>query len=208
MDKMKDMWDTRYAAEGYAYGSEPNEFFKDSLKKYKLTGSILFPAEGEGRNAVYAAQKGLDVSAFDISIEGKNKAMKLAEKAGVQIFYELGNFFELELIHKKFDAAVLIYAHFPPPLLSKFYTKISELILPNGMVILEGFSKNNLKFREDNPGIGGPDNSDMLFSVDTIQNLFPEFEIIELEEVEVNLKEGKFHNGRGSVIRFIGKKKA
>jgi len=204
---MSEMWDSRYSAEGYAYGSEPNEFFKDSLSKYNLTGSILFPAEGEGRNAVYAAKKGLTVSAFDISIEGKKKALQLAEKENVEINYALGDFFELDLIHQKFDAAALIYAHFPPSILSKFYTKIGEMISPNGLIILEGFSKNNLKYREENPGIGGPDKLEMLFSTESIQNLFPDFEIIELEEVVVELNEGKFHNGQGSVIRFVGKRK-
>lgn len=201
------MWDTRYSVEDYAYGTDPNVFFKDSIEKYKIKGKLLLPAEGEGRNAVYAAKKGLDVTAFDTSIEGKKKALKLAAKENVSINYEVGDFFDLELTNHQYDAAALIYAHFPTPLLSNYYKKTGDLILPNGIIILEGFSKNNLNYREKNPTIGGPNNSDMLFSKESILKDFPDFEVILLEETEVELKEGNFHNGTGSVIRFIGRKK-
>lgn len=203
---MKEMWDDRYASEDYAYGITPNCFFKDSIDKYELTGSILMPAEGEGRNAVFAAKKGLDVTAFDTSVEGKNKALKLAEKENVKINYEVGDFFELDLINKKYDSAALIYAHFPPVLLSKYHRKVADLIKPGGTIILEGFSTGHLPFRIANPRIGGPDKIEMLFSKESIQRDFPDYKIIKLEEVEVELNEGKYHNGVGKVIRFIGKK--
>lgn len=206
MDKMKVMWDNRYSREDYAYGIAPNEFFKDSISKYKLTGKILLPGEGEGRNAVYAAKKGLDVTAFDISIEGKNKALKLAEKENIKINYEVGDFFELNFIDEMYDSAALIYAHFPPPLLSKYHKKIADLLKPNGMVILEGFSKNNLKIQEGNKYISGPQKIDFLFTMELLQKDFSDFEIIQLEEVEVELNEGDFHKGLSSVIRFVGKK--
>ncbi len=90
MKKMKEMWDNRYSTEDYAYGIAPNVFFKEVIAKYKLKGKMLLPAEGEGRNAVYAAKNGLEVTAFDISLEGKNKAIKLAERENVKIKYEIG----------------------------------------------------------------------------------------------------------------------
>ncbi len=201
------MWDDRYSAQDYAYGIAPNNFFKESIEKFKLKGKILLPAEGEGRNAVYAAKMGLEVTAFDISIEGKKKALKLAKDQNVEINYEVGDFFKLNLINDQYEVAALIFAHFPPPLLSQYHTKIGELISPGGIIILEGFSKNNLKFRELNPNIGGPANKEFLFTKESIQMDFPDFDIIQLEEKEIELKEGKYHNGIASVIRFIGKKK-
>ncbi len=203
---MKEMWDSRYANNEYAYGTLPNEFFRESLDKYKPTGKILMPAEGEGRNAVFAVKSGLEVTAFDISIEGKNKAVKLAAQENVTIDYQVGDFYDLKLVDFQYDAAALIYAHFPPSLLSKYYRKIAELIKPSGMIILEGFSKNHIKYQEKYPNIGGPKTVDFLFSKESIQANFPDFEIVLLEEVEVALNEGIYHNGVGSVIRFIGKK--
>lgn len=201
------MWNERYSKNEYAYGVKPNEFLKDTLEKLELTGEMLFPAEGEGRNAVYAAKTGLNVSAFDISAEGRKKALNLAAKENVSVNYEVGSFFDLELVNHKFDAVALIYAHFPPPILSKYHHKIAELIKPKGFVILEGFSKGNLELKAKNPKVGGPGKIEMLFSVDSIRKDFPDFEIIQIEEVEIELNEGLYHNGRGKVIRFIGQKK-
>ncbi|MEO9572056.1 MAG: class I SAM-dependent methyltransferase [Polaribacter sp.] len=203
---MKEMWDNRYAKNEYAYGTEPNLFFKEYLNKYNLNGKILFPAEGEGRNAVYAAKKGLETFAFDISIEGKNKALQLAEKENVKLHYEIGDFFELNLLNEKFDAAALIYAHFPPNILKEYHTKIAELIKPNGYIILEAFSKNHLELQKENPNAGGPKNIDFLFSIDMIKNDFKDFEVLLLEEKEIKLDEGKFHQAKSKVIRFVGKK--
>lgn len=79
---MKDIWtekwNDRYSQNGFAYGEEPNIYLKEQLEKLSA-GNILFPAEGEGRNAVFAAKREWKVSAFDISAEGKNKALQLAE---------------------------------------------------------------------------------------------------------------------------------
>ncbi|PIY07867.1 MAG: SAM-dependent methyltransferase [Flexibacter sp. CG_4_10_14_3_um_filter_32_15] len=203
---MKEMWNNRYAAKEYAYGTEPNVFFKEVIDKQQKTGKILFAAEGEGRNAIYAAKKGWKVTAFDSSEEGQKKALQLAEKENVSIDYQAGDFLKLPLINQKFDVAVLIYAHFHPSILSEYHKKNADLINPEGLLILEGFSKGHLEKRKENPNVGGPDKLEMLFSKELIQNDFQDFEIIQLEEVEIKLKEGLYHNGIGKVIRFIGKK--
>jgi SAM-dependent methyltransferase len=204
--KMKEMWNSRYSSTEFAYGTAPNQFFKETLSQLKPKGKILLPAEGEGRNAVYAAKQGLDVTAFDISSEGKKKALRLAMTESVELKYEIGNLFVLDLVNEKFDLAALIFAHFPPPILSKYHNKIADLIKDDGMIILEGFSKNNLPIRIKNPKVGGPDKIDMLFSKESIAHDFSDFEIINLEEVEIELHEGSFHNGTAKVIRFIGRK--
>jgi len=204
---MKEMWDNRYRAVEYAYGTTPNVFFKSSLDKYNLKGSILLPAEGEGRNAIYAARQGLAVSAFDISEEGRKKALQLAAAHNVVIDYNVGEFLEMDFTENSFDAAALIYAHFPPNKLSNYHKRIADLIKPNGLVILEGFSKNHLPLREKNPKVGGPNKLEMLFSIESIRNDFPDFEILELEEVETILNEGEFHIGKAKVIRFVGRKR-
>ncbi len=83
---MRDFWNVRYSEEIYAYGTAPNVFFSSELKKLP-PGKALFPAEGEGRNAVYAATCGWNVIAFDQSEAGKEKALQLAAKKGVEIDY-------------------------------------------------------------------------------------------------------------------------
>lgn len=205
-NKIKEMWDNRYRQEAFAYGKDPNKFLTESLNKYNLSGKILFPAEGEGRNAVYAAKLGLDVTAFDISREGKNKALKLAALENVQIDYKVGDFLRMDFAELSFDGAALIFAHFPPNILSIYHKKIAGLIKPKGFVILEGFSKNNLTYREKSPKIGGPDKKEMLFSKEIIEDDFSDFEVLKLEEKVIELNEGNSHNGIGKVIRFVGRK--
>jgi len=203
---MKEFWNGRYESNEYAYGTEPNKYFKEKLDNYNSGGKIILPAEGEGRNAVYAAKKGLDVFAFDISIEGKKKAIKLADKQNVSIHYEIGDFLKMPFENNSFDITALIFAHFPPNIISIYHKKIAELIKPYGIVILEGFSKGHFELQKRNPNVGGPKNVDLLFSIQQIKNDFPNFEILELQEKEIELNEGEFHTGNARVIRFCGRK--
>lgn len=203
---MENFWDIRFKGDEYVYGTLPNAFFKDTVDKYKPKGKLLLPAEGEGRNAVYAAKQGLEVYAFDTSIEGRNKALKLANQNKVHINYEVGDFFNLQVVNEKFDAVALVFAHFAPDISTKYYKKITELLKPKGLIILEGFSKNHIEFQKLNPQAGGPKNTDVLFSKETIKHDFPDFEVLKLDEVETELQEGKYHKGTASLIRFIGRK--
>lgn len=204
---MQNSWDERYANTQYVYGIEPNTFFKDSIKDIPV-GRILLPAEGEGRNAVYAAQKGWEVYAFDQSIEGQKKAISLAEQNEVRITYDVLNFEEVEAKYSPsyFDVIALIYAHLPLDVKMKYYKELASLLKPGGVIILEGFSKKQLEYQQKNPSSGGPRDEGMLFSEEEVLSLFHELEVIILEEQEIILQEGLGHNGKASVIRFIGQK--
>ncbi len=203
---MKDKWNERYANEAYAYGTKPNNYLVQCLEKF-TPAEILFAAEGEGRNAVYAAQLGWDVSAFDISEEGKKKADKLAEELSVSINYQVGDYKLMGFEKNQFDAIALIYAHFPASIKSIIHKDLLEYLKPGGVIIFEAFGKNNLPLKQKNPSIGGPDDINMLFSIEELNSDFQNFEILNLEEVEVELQEGLYHNGVGSVVRFLGIKK-
>lgn len=200
-----DRWNERYGNEAFAYGTEPNEFLRHQLKKLN-PGKILFPAEGEGRNAVFAAQSGWEVSAFDISIEGKKKATQLSEKVGVKIDYHVGELESLNFNLSEFDALALIYAHFPADIKSKYHQILDKYVKKGGFVIFEAFSKKHIDYVTKDERIGGPKDLGMLFSIEEIKTDFQNYEIIELTEMEVELKEGLYHNGIGSVIRFVGRK--
>jgi SAM-dependent methyltransferase len=201
-----DRWNDRYRTEEFAYGEQPNNYLKEHLEKLN-PGKILFPAEGEGRNAVFAAKLGWEVSAFDISLEGKNKALQLAENNQVSIDYQVGELETLNYKPEQFDALALIYAHFPAAIKSSYHKIFSAYLRKGGIVIFEAFSKNHLDYLAKNENVGGPKEIDMLFSMEEIKSDFADFEIIILEEKEIELSEGLFHNGQGSVIRFVGQKK-
>lgn len=198
---MKDFWNKRYAANEYAYGIEPNVFFKTQLEALPK-GKILFPAEGEGRNAVYAAQKYFEVYAFDSSSEAKIKAENLANHRNVSLNYAISSIEAINYPKNYFDGIVLIFAHFPTQLRKEFYKKMMIYLKPNGFVIFEAFSKEQIDYTS-----GGPTNVEMLFSEEEIKTEFPGINFTFLETIEVNLNEGPFHQGKASVVRFIGTKK-
>jgi 2-polyprenyl-3-methyl-5-hydroxy-6-metoxy-1,4-benzoquinol methylase len=205
MNNWTQRWDDRYSSEEFAYGEEPNNYLKVQLEKLH-PGSILFPAEGEGRNAIFAAKSGWNVSAFDISEEGKNKAIRLAENNNVSIDYQVGELETLDFQKEQFDAIALIYAHFPAEIKSAIHKHLDKLLNKNGIIIFEAFSKKHLEYLAVNEKVGGPKDIESLFSIEEIKSDFPNYEIIELEEKEIELNEGLFHNGKGSVIRFVGRK--
>jgi 2-polyprenyl-3-methyl-5-hydroxy-6-metoxy-1,4-benzoquinol methylase len=205
MTNPADIWNQRYSQEEYAYGQLPNEFLKTQLPNFK-PGKILFPADGEGRNSVYAASLGWQTDAFDLSHAGQAKALGLAQKNRVEINYQVGNFAELGYKINEFDAMAFIYAHFPAALKSQIHHHLCSYLRPAGIVIFEAFSKNHLQYNNLNPKVGGPKDLDMLFSLEEIRNDFSNFEIILLEEKVIELQEGLYHIGQGSVIRFVGRK--
>jgi len=110
------------------------------------------------------------------------------------------------LSNESFDAIALIYAHFSSWKISTIHKKLNQLLKENGTIIFEAYSKKHLAYKEANPKAGGPEDIDMLFSLEQIQTDFKGFEIQILEEKEIVLNEGEFHKGAGSVIRFVGKK--
>lgn len=202
---MNNFWDERFANNKSVYGAEPNEFFKEQLSKLEA-GAILLPAEGEGRNAIYAAKSGWDVSAFDTSRVGRENALKRAEQESVSIDYKLRDILEFDYPENKFDAIGLVYSHFPSVIRSAFHSKLAASLKVGGHIILEGFSKNHIKLSEENPRVGGPRNIDMLFDSESILADFKGLETLLIEEKVVHLAEGEFHQGESYVLRYVGKR--
>ena len=202
----KAMWDERYMENEFVYGKEPNLFFKEWIQKLE-SGSILMPADGEGRNGVFAAQLGWKVTSTDLSEEGKLKALDLSKENNVSLDYYVGDLEELQFKKESFDAIGLIYAHFAADKKSALHKQLNDYVKPGGVIIFEAFSKLHLSYNELDPKVGGPKDIDMLFSSAEIVADFKNYEILLLEEKEIILDEGKYHIGKGSVIRFVGRKK-
>lgn len=205
-DIWTDKWNERYSSSEFAYGEQPNQYFKEQLEKLPV-GKILFPAEGEGRNAVFAAKLGWAVSSFDISVEGQKKALQLAKRNSVTIDYQVGELETLNYTNGQFDVIALIYAHFPADIKSHLHKTLDNYLRKGGTVIFEAFSKRHLDYLAKNESVGGPKDIGSLFSVEEIQADFSNYDVIEVEETEIELQEGLYHNGQGSVIRFVGRKK-
>lgn len=195
-----DFWNARYAADEYAYGTAPNEFLREALEAL-TPGTILFPAEGEGRNAVYAATRGWQVSAFDQSSSGQQKALALAASKGVTITYTIADADLFACEPDSFDCVALIFAHFPPDLRKRVHAQMVRALRPGGTLILEAFSPAQL----GRPS-GGPKELPMLYTVEALQQDFAALTSLEISEAVIQLSEGPFHQGEGAVIRAVGKR--
>ncbi len=194
---MKDFWNQRYTSKEYAYGIEPNEFFRHQIDKLR-PGKLLLPGEGEGRNAVYAAKKGWEVTAVDFSVKAKVKANRLAFRHQVEINYLVDSLQNAELPEENFDAVGFIYLHLNSEDLKKAMEKIQNSMKSGGVMIFECFSEKQFGRRT-----GGPKTLDRLYTVSQINNVLSEMDIDYLQEVEIPLDEGEFYQGRGMVIRAI-----
>lgn len=193
-------WDERYNRKEYVYGSTPNVFFENQLTDLK-PGVILLPCEGEGRNALFAAQSNWNVVAFDSSEVGKNKAMALATQNNVSYDYQILDVNEANFEPESFDVIALIYAHFKPQLRSKLHATIQRWLKPEGKIILEAFNTEQLNYSS-----GGPKDLDMLYSTEILSKDFEGMKIELIETSTIVLDEGAFHQGDAAVIRFVAQK--
>ncbi len=202
---MKSFWNQRYSQDEYAYGKEPNAFFKNELDKLQ-PGKLFLAAEGEGRNAVYAAQKGWEVVCYDFSEEAQKKALKLAKEKGVSIDYRLGSLADINFDKPEFDAIGIVFVQLPEVIRRQNFQKMCSFLKSGGTMILEAFSKSHIVDQRENPAVGGPKNIDQLYELDSIKKDFENFDIELAAEVQTNLEEGIYHRGKSSVVRFVGRK--
>lgn len=198
---MKQFWNERFTEDTFAYGKAPNEFLKENIHLLPQS-NILFVAEGEGRNAVFAAKNGYKVSAFDYSESGQQKALLLAKENCVTIDYLVADVLELPYEKESFVTLVFIFAHFQAEIRKESHLKLLELLKPGGKILFEAFGKEQLNYSS-----GGPRDIQMLFSEEEVRNEFITILFDSLSTKKIILNEGLFHQGEGVVVRFIGTKK-
>jgi len=199
---MEDFWNQRYAKKEYAYGEKPNVFFKETIANI-FPGKILLPAEGEGRNATFAASKGWKVTAYDYSEAAKEKAIHLANRKNVSIDFQVSSHEEFNFTPDFYDAVGLFYTHLSNNQKRFLHQKVIQSIKKGGLLIMEVFSKAQLLYNS-----GGPKNPEMLFSLAELYESFEDsMNIIVGKQKVIKLTEGIFHQGEAEVIRLIAYKK-
>ncbi|MGD1908368.1 MAG: SAM-dependent methyltransferase [Leptolyngbyaceae cyanobacterium] len=195
------MWDQRYASDEFIYGTEPNSFL--AAHAHLLLGPVLSLAEGEGRNAVFLASRGLQVQGVDGSEVGLAKAQALADSRGVKIQTEVADLGTFEPPQNTYGSVISISAHLPSQIRHRLYPLVERCLKPGGIILLEAYSEDQLA-----RNTGGPKDPDMLMTTAKIEQEFPNFEPILLHELEREVCEGRYHTGMASVVQFIGKKTA
>ena len=195
------MWDERFAGENFFYGMQPNDFLREQV--HKLHGKILSLAEGEGRNAVFMAQQGLNVLGVDGSVVGLAKAQQLAKQQGVTIDTLVVDLADYTPAANGFDGAVSIFAHLPPALRQAVHHKVEAALKPGGIFILEGYSKAQI-----HNDTGGPKNIDMLYDQAELIQELPSCELLLAQTIEREVLEGQGHTGLASVVQIVARKRS
>ena len=193
-------WDERYNEPGFAYGTAPNEFLASVADRIPQ-GKILSLAEGEGRNAVYLASLGFQVTGVDGSEVGLRKAMELATERGVSITAIHADLSQFEIGSEQWDAIIACYCHLPSAIRIPLHRAVVRGLKPGGVFVLEAFSKEQLGY-----GTGGPQSLDMLMSLDELQQELTGLEFIHAVRIERDVREGSGHTGLASVVQILAVK--
>jgi SAM-dependent methyltransferase len=194
------MWDERYSAEEYAYGTTPNKFLEENVNCIPK-GNILSLAEGEGRNAIFLAKQGYSVTAVDASLVGLNKARKLAEVNEVVVEFIHADLAAYNLGENKWDGIVSIFCPLPSSIRKDLHKKVIAGLKRNGVCLLEAYTPDQL-----NHGTGGGNSVDLMQSEESLSLELAGLKFKHLIELERNVIEGRYHTGIGAVVQAIASK--
>lgn len=196
------MWDERYADEEYAYGTEPNDFLKAQVE-HLPKGKVLSLCEGEGRNAVFLAGQGYEVTGVDSSSVGLAKAQRLAQKTGVSITTQLVDMGDYQVERGSWDGVVSIFCHIPAGMRAELHRQIVAGLKPGGVLILEAYTPAQIAL-----GTGGPKMPELTMTAEQLRHELEGLQFEMIEEQERDVVEGKFHTGRGAVVQVVAHKPA
>ena len=197
------MWNERYSAAEFVYGKAANDFLQEVYSRITAGGRVLCLGEGEGRNAVFLAEHGYDVTAMDLSEVGLKKALQLAQERGVTIDTQVADLADYDFGEDKWDGIVSIWAHTPEAIRLRVHAQIAPALKPNGVFILEAYTFEHTTL----PAVGGPPATQkaMFMSLDGLRReLAALTEDIGVEK-QREVSEGKMHQGLSAVVQFVGR---
>jgi len=194
------MWNQRYAEPGYAYGTEPNDFLRSVVDRIPA-GPVLCIAEGQGRNAVFLAERGHLVTAVDIADQGMAKAAALAAERGVEVHTIVADLAHFEIVADHWAAIVSIFAHVPQAIRVDLHRRMVAGLRPGGVIVLEAYTPDQI-----GRGTGGPQTEDLLM---TLAGLREELAGLEFElgcECVREVVEGRYHTGEAAVVQVVARR--
>ncbi len=198
----RETWDGRFSTDGYIFGTEPNAWLAAHANLLQPGMRVLAVADGEGRNSVWMAKRGLTVDAFDISPVGVAKAEKLAQQSGVQVNYQIAGIEDFAWKVGEYDAVVAIFIQFADPdTRAALFRRMKSALKPDGLLLLQGYTPKQLEYKT-----GGPPNVDHLYTEDLMQEAFGDMDISELRSYDDVLNEGTQHRGQSALIGVVARK--
>lgn len=195
-------WNRRFEAEGFLFGSEPNKWLREHAAVWTPGQRVLSVADGEGRNSVWLARRGIVVDAFDIAEVGVAKARRLAADAGVSVNFAVADVDGFAWPEAAYDGVAAIFVQFAdPPLRQRMFERIVRCLRPGGTLVLQGYGPKQLEYRT-----GGPPILSHLYTGDMLREAFAALQIVELREYEAELAEGSGHHGMSALVGLVARK--
>lgn len=194
-----EFWNERYKEKVFAYGMQANDFLQE--QSFPEGSKILCLAEGEGRNGVFLAEQGHDVTCVDYSEEGIKKMNQLAEMKGVQIHTVCADLNDLDLEADTWDGIVIIFGHFPEELRKKVHGQLFKALKNGGKLVMESYHKDQVNYKT-----GGPMTTTLLYSEEELRSDLSTFHSLKINQTIREVHEGEFHFGNAAVIQVIAEK--
>ncbi|MGD9021628.1 MAG: class I SAM-dependent methyltransferase [Lysobacterales bacterium] len=201
---MPSMWDERYSQPGYAFGTQPNEFLQDHFSRIPPGGRVLCLGEGEGRNGVFLAEQGYEVTGVDLSAVGLKKAQALAAERKVEIKTVVADLADFAPGVDAWDGVVSIAVHLPPDVRKALLARIVASLRSGGVFILEGYTEKQLEM----PGKGGPsaEHRELFLSLEAVRGEIAGLDVLIGREIERIMGEGDHHDGESAVLQLVAQK--
>jgi SAM-dependent methyltransferase len=200
----QDFWSDKYRAvgESYLFGTAPNRFLAAQAGLLRAGQRALSVADGEGRNAVWLAEQGLDVTATELSPVALDKAEALAAARGVRVDFALADALNWTYPDETFDLVVAIFIQFAAPdERARLFENLKRTLRPGGRIVLQGYTPKQLDYRT-----GGPSAVDNLYTAAMLRETFGDFDIERLDEYEDVLDEGSAHRGQSALVGMVARK--
>lgn len=201
-------WNTRYhdAGDEYLFGTEPNRFLAHRAGLLRNGHSALSVADGEGRNSVWLAEQGLQVTAVEISPVAVEKARRLAAGRKLDIRFLLGDMLAPDWppvdMHNAFDWVIGIFIQFVGAAeRTRQFAAMKQLARPGGRILLQGYTPRQLEYRTGGPGV-----LENLYTREILLEAFADWQIEELVDYEDEIAEGMGHKGRSALIGLVARK--
>ncbi|MEM9562927.1 MAG: class I SAM-dependent methyltransferase [Actinomycetota bacterium] len=197
------LWDQRYdSADGYLFGTRPAAFLTANAERLTAGASALVVADGEGRNSVYLAEQGVEVTAMDISSVGATKARALATERGVTVDVRVADVLDWRWEPEAYDLVVAVFIQFlHPEQRSEVFAGMTRTLRPGGRLLLHGYRPEQLSY-----GTGGPPLVECLYTEELLTAAFADLEIERLAGYDADIEEGTGHVGRSALIDLIARK--
>ena len=197
-----ERWQARFSEPGYAFGKEPNYFLKSCAQLLPRSGRALAIADGEGRNAIWLAEQGLEVLSIDFSPLAQAKARALAAERGVKVNFELADVHTWQYPEAAFDVVVEIFTQFSSPGERRLkWAGMRRTLKPGGLLIIQGYTPKQLEY-----GTGGPKHIENLYTRAMLQEAFSDFRDLSIVEEDREMHEGTSHRGISAVINLTARK--